>query len=326
MPKVSVIIPIYGVEKYIERCARSLMEQTLTDIEYIFINDCTQDQSIEILKRVISQYPERQDNIILTNNKTNVGQARTRRKGIMMAHGDYIIHCDPDDWVDNDWIKSLYRAASDNNADISWCGFESILQDGSRKYFPNRASDSIEDFLEKLEIGEKWGSMCLHLVRREIAQSPKIVWPSWNYCEDLAFIFQYAALAQSVSYVNRGLYKYRHNTESITSQRSRKGIIRNVEGEISASLQGLTTCHVLRLGNRHRSHLFSRIYRAKARLMSAATDATDFCKLWHECSDGLSFTDIWKSSLGLRIKIVTSLIYLNVYPYVKGKKFNNGNK
>ena len=167
MPKVSVIIPIYGVEKYIERCARSLMEQTLTDIEYIFINDCTQDQSIEILKRVISQYPERQDNIILTNNKTNVGQARTRRKGIMMAHGDYIIHCDPDDWVDNDWIKSLYRAASDNNADISWCGFESILQDGSRKYFPNRASDSIEDFLEKLEIGEKWGSMCLHLVRRE---------------------------------------------------------------------------------------------------------------------------------------------------------------
>ena len=63
MPKVSVVIPVYGVEKYIERCARSLFEQTLDDIEYIFVNDCTKDRSIDILNEVINDYPARKQQI-----------------------------------------------------------------------------------------------------------------------------------------------------------------------------------------------------------------------------------------------------------------------
>ena len=65
MIKVSVIIPVYNVEKYIEHCARSLMEQTLMDIEYIFVDDCTPDHSMEILQRVLTDYPERLENIRL---------------------------------------------------------------------------------------------------------------------------------------------------------------------------------------------------------------------------------------------------------------------
>ena len=65
MPKVSVIVPVYGVEIYIERCARSLFEQTLDDIEYLFIDDCTPDRSIEILKQVLEDYPQRKTQTII---------------------------------------------------------------------------------------------------------------------------------------------------------------------------------------------------------------------------------------------------------------------
>lgn len=316
-PKISVIVPIYNVDKYIEKCVRSLMEQTLDGIEYIFIDDCTPDRSMSILKEVLKQYPGRNGNVVICQNDENIGQAKTRRKGIEMAKGDYVIHCDSDDWVDKDWLESLYIRAVNKNADIVWSGFDSVHVDGTSQYFPNHALDDIEDFLIKLETGEKWGSLCLHLVNRQIVQSEKIVWPYWNYCEDLSLIFQYAALTKKFSYINRGLYKYRHNLDSITSQRNRDGIIRNVDGEIMASLQGMETCRSLGLSSAHLSNLRSRIFRAKARLMMAANDNNDFCMLWHKCCDGLHLTDIWKSYMSIREKLVNSLIYIKLYPLFK---------
>lgn len=324
VPKISVIIPIYNVEKYIEQCVRSLLEQTMDDVEFIFIDDCTPDSSMTILKEVLKQYPNRNDNVVICKNIKNSGQSKTRRKGIEMAQGDYVIHCDSDDWVEKDWLESLYRMAISNNADIVWSGFDSIHTDGTRQYFPNKALNNIEDFLIKLEIGKKWGSLCLHLVKRQIVQSEKIVWPDWNYCEDLALIFQYAALSNRVSFINRSLYKYRHNLESITSQRNRDGIIRNVDGEIMASLQGMETCRSLGLSREHLSNLRSRIFIAKTRLMMAAKDNNDFCRLWHKCRDGLRLSDIWNSSLALRDKLFNSLIYFNLYPLIKSIRRPNG--
>ncbi len=100
MPKVSVIIPVYGVEKYIERCARSLFEQTLDDIEYLFIDDCTPDKSIEMLKQVLEDYPHRKPQVVIHRMEQNSGQAAVRKWGMQNAIGDYVIHCDSDDWVE----------------------------------------------------------------------------------------------------------------------------------------------------------------------------------------------------------------------------------
>ena len=82
MPKVSVIIPVYGVEKYIERCARSLFEQTLEDMEFIFVNDCTKDNSIDILLRVIDEYPKRKSQVHILNHEFNKGLPVARQTGI----------------------------------------------------------------------------------------------------------------------------------------------------------------------------------------------------------------------------------------------------
>ena len=82
---ISVIVPVYGVEKYIERCARSLFEQTYRDVEYIFVNDCTKDNSIFILQGVLHDYPNL--NVIIINKKHNEGLPQARKTGILASHG-----------------------------------------------------------------------------------------------------------------------------------------------------------------------------------------------------------------------------------------------
>ena len=124
MPKVSIIIPVYGVEKYIERCARSLFEQTLDDIEYLFIDDSTPDRSIDILKRVLENYPHRKSQVNIHRMEQNSGQAIVRNWGMQNATGEYVIHCDSDDWVDTDMYRAMYEEAKDKNADVVVCDYD----------------------------------------------------------------------------------------------------------------------------------------------------------------------------------------------------------
>ena len=123
MPKVSVIVPVYGVEKYIERCARSLFEQTLDDIEFLFIDDCTPDRSIEILQQVLEEYPQRKPQVIIHRMEYNSGQAAVRKWGMQNATGEYVIHCDSDDWVDKDMYRAMYEKAMEDEADMVVCDY-----------------------------------------------------------------------------------------------------------------------------------------------------------------------------------------------------------
>lgn len=121
MPKVSVIIPVYNVEKYIERCSKSLFSQTLDDIEFIFIDDCTPDRSIDILKGVLDNFPKRKENVKIMRMPKNSNLAAVRKFGIEIATGDYIIPCDSDDWVDADLYEKMYIEAVKSNADVVIC-------------------------------------------------------------------------------------------------------------------------------------------------------------------------------------------------------------
>lgn len=121
MPKVSVIIPVYNVAEYIERCARSLFEQTLDDMELIFIDDCTPDNSVEIIKRVLDEYPQRKQQTRIFKMPTNSRQAAVRRHGLKIATGDFVINCDADDWVDTDLYEMMYGEAIRSGADIVIC-------------------------------------------------------------------------------------------------------------------------------------------------------------------------------------------------------------
>lgn len=117
MPKVSVLIPVYNVEKYLEQCLDSIINQTFTDIEIICVNDGSTDKSGEILKRYAAK-----DNRIKIVNKKNGGLPSARNAGINAAKGEYLSFVDSDDYIQPDMIEKLYDAAVKTNAEIVICG------------------------------------------------------------------------------------------------------------------------------------------------------------------------------------------------------------
>lgn len=123
MVKISIVIPIYNVGKYIDRCVRSLFEQTLSEIEYIFIDDCSPDDSMDILSNIIEEYPNRKNQVQLIRHETNQGLACSRIDGIKIARGKYIAHCDSDDWADVDLYEKLYNKAEETDSDLTICDF-----------------------------------------------------------------------------------------------------------------------------------------------------------------------------------------------------------
>lgn len=116
--KVSICIAVYGVEQYIERCARSVFEQTYSDIEFVFVNDCTKDRSIEILKNIVEEYPERKENVKIINHVHNKGLAAARNTALENASGDFIFWVDSDDYIKQDAIRLCVEKQLEDNSDI----------------------------------------------------------------------------------------------------------------------------------------------------------------------------------------------------------------
>lgn len=116
--KVSILVPVYGVEKYIERCARSIFEQTYQNLEIIFVDDCTPDHSIDIVKKVLDDYPNRQEQTRIINHKCNLGLAGSRKTAIDNATGEFVYNLDSDDYIDQDTIEILVSKQVFTNADI----------------------------------------------------------------------------------------------------------------------------------------------------------------------------------------------------------------
>jgi glycosyltransferase involved in cell wall biosynthesis len=115
---ISILVPIYNVEKYIGRCARSLFEQTYPDIEYIFVNDCTPDNSIEILKNVIQDYPQRKEYIRIITHEKNRGLAAARNTAVENCQTDFLMHVDSDDYIEKDAVEKLINKQKEGDYDI----------------------------------------------------------------------------------------------------------------------------------------------------------------------------------------------------------------
>lgn len=123
MKKVSIIVPIFKAEKYIEKCARSLFEQTLDEIEYIFVDDCTPDNSIKVLQTVISDYPHRDKDARIIHNHRNLGAAGAKNMGLREATSEYIMFADSDDWLDLDGVEKMYTVITEKEADIVYSDY-----------------------------------------------------------------------------------------------------------------------------------------------------------------------------------------------------------
>lgn len=221
MPKVSVVTLIYNVEDYIERCVRSLMEQTLDDIEFIFVNDCSTDDSLSMLEKVLCNYPNRKNQVKIHTNDENRGSASSRNIGLQLATGEYIISCDGDDWVDTDAYECMYDAAKKNNADI-------VLTDFYQNY-PNRERHikqmechSNVAYVNGLLTGSLHGSTWNKLVRRSLYVRFDISYkPGINLWEDLLINVRLFLISKEITYIPKAFYHYwRGNVNSYTKTKN----------------------------------------------------------------------------------------------------------
>lgn len=217
MPKVSVCVPIYNVEKYIEKCVRSLFEQTLDDIEYIFVNDCTPDKSMDILRRVLLEYPQRQKQVTIFEHKYNKGLAASRNTGVNNVTGEYIIHCDSDDWVEMDMYEAMYDKAKAENADIVCCNYVA-------EYSYKRVFETYPYLEETKEILQKLGPSILNsslvnkLVRKDLYERYAIrPFEGINMNEDLGQTLRLRYLSRKTVIIPKAFYHYnRLNETSMT--------------------------------------------------------------------------------------------------------------
>ena len=227
MPKVSVIIPVYGVEKYIERCARSLFEQTLDDIEFIFVDDCTPDRSVEVLNRVIEEYPQRKNQVKILRHDKNLGLPIARQTGLKVASSEYIAHCDSDDWVDVTMYEKMYNKAIKEKCDIVICDYYRSNTINNTEIKVQEMSMDFDNCLRALLCHKLKPAVWNKLVRRDLYDKIS-VYPTCNMGEDLVLMVQIFNNCKKISYLNQPLYYYYSNTESITGLQSYDNVSKRV--------------------------------------------------------------------------------------------------
>lgn len=229
MPKVSVIIPVYGVEKYIARCAESLFQQSLNDIEYLFVDDCSEDRSIDILNDVIRKYHSRlikeNKSVQILRQPVNSGQSAVRREGTMCAKGDFVIHCDSDDWVECDFLELLYNKAIETNADLVMCDFWEEKPEKSIVYHQSLSGDMMHDFFSERIVWSVWNK----LVSRKLFDS-SFVYAKSNMGEDMIMTLQYIIRANHIEFIDKPLYHYVYNPMSISNLITEDKILNRYHG------------------------------------------------------------------------------------------------
>lgn len=217
MPKISVITPIYKCEQYIEQCVTNLMEQSLQDIEFIFINDCTPDNSIEILRNVIKRYPNREQQIQIIEHKRNHGVTFCRKNGILHAKGDYIGWCDSDDWIELDMFEKLYHATNNGSIDIVICDYNEHWSQKEIKIIRFPKHNTPQDYIANCYKSRCPSVLWNQIIKRElyIKTFDNIV--PVNYGEDTFILWHLYYYAKSISHIAEVLYNYnRYNVESLT--------------------------------------------------------------------------------------------------------------
>lgn len=186
-PLLSVIIAVYKAEKYIERCARSLFGQTLEPMEFIFVDDCSPDHSIEIVRSVLEEYPKRKGQVKFLKNEVNSGVGTTRHNGMNAATGIYITHCDPDDYIlINEGYFALIQRALATNADIMIAGYTIIWHDHSAERPTNMTDMSTSALTNGVLSGNPTGYLWDKLMRLDLLRENGINFiKGLNLCEDL---------------------------------------------------------------------------------------------------------------------------------------------
>lgn len=228
-PKVSICVPIYGVEKYIERCARSLFEQTYENIEYIFIDDCTPDKSIEILKNVLDDYPLRKEVVRIIQHDHNRGLAGARNTAVANATGQFLMHVDSDDYISTNTVEKLVETQMKDNADIVSCDYYCVYP--NNKIIKNeKEAINGKDYAFGVLLGKYGHHIWGRLIRTDLYRENSIqALEGANMGEDFQVVPQLYYYSKKIASCHIPLYFYSMlNENSYTNNATQKRMMQSI--------------------------------------------------------------------------------------------------
>ena len=208
MPKISIILPIYNVAEYLDKSLTSLIQQTLTDIEIICVNDGSSDNSLSILEK----YANTDKRIKIVNLPGNFGQGFARNKGIEVATGEYLGFVDPDDWAEVNMYEELYECAKRYNSELVEANHyvQNEIRNYRKKYrnkmkFPHNKCFTWRDINPFGAICAPWNK----IYKTTFVKTNKILFGNGRYAEDQIFTIKSRLLAKKIAYCNKPIYNYR---------------------------------------------------------------------------------------------------------------------
>lgn len=205
---VSICIPVYNTSAYIIRCAKSMFEQTYENIEYIFVNDCSTDDSMSLLANIMDEYPNRKPHVTIINHSQNRGLSAARNSAVSCCSGDFIIHVDSDDYLALDAIDHLMKKQQETGADIVSGQVVRLYKD--KQYVMERPQfQNHDDFVKDMIVPSLRHTLWGRLIRRSLyidngIQAKERV----NIGEDMQVMVQLAYYAKKVESIWDVVYYY----------------------------------------------------------------------------------------------------------------------
>ena len=255
-PYVSVIVAVFNVEQYIAQCCHSLFAQTLDNIEFVFIDDCSPDHSMEIMRSILKEYPYRASQVRIIEHKTNKGVSKTREEGVNAATGEYIIHCDPDDWIELDMYERLYEKAMAEDADIVLCNlWYHYFNDPTPYYGTEKPKELTSRSLLASCLGRQHPLMncylCNKLIKASLYQNVK--WPEKISCSEDSIVCAQIMRDPSlvISHINAAFYHYYIKETSLSHRSNTKQDIENDYAVI-----GILASHLCESGDKDLYHIW----------------------------------------------------------------------
>ena len=207
MPKVSVIVPIYNVEKYLEKCINSLLSQTLEDIQIILVNDGSKDNSGNIAK----EYEQNNKDRVIYVEKENGGLSDARNYGLKYATGDFIAFLDSDDYIEKNAYEEMYNKAIEENADYVECDFIWEFPNKIRvdKQYPYKNKKEMLSFVRVVA----WNK----LIKRQLITDNNLEFPKGLRYEDVEFTYKLIPFVNRFAYVDKPFIHYVQREDSIAN-------------------------------------------------------------------------------------------------------------